>query len=250
MQDRDASARSPRTLRRSGACTRVAPIGVGSAGRTVRARLESLLEGVLAQEMSRSEDSTRGGAQHVALFDLDGTLADYDRQMRRDLEAIKAPGEPDYPLHDRSAPKYFGVRLDLIKAQPGWWLSLPRLSLGFHVLQLVEELGFEIQIMTKGPHNTPSAWMEKVQWCRENISPAVKVTVTEDKSLAYGHVLVDDTPAYVETWLERNRQGVGIVPAQPANAGFEHPGVVRYDGMNLDEVRQALQSVRSAREES
>ncbi len=198
--------------------------------------------------MSRSEDSTTCGAQHVALFDLDGTLADYGRQMRRDFEAIKAPGEPDYPFHDRSAPKYFGVRLDLGKAQPGWWLRLPRISLGSDILQLAEELGFEIQVMTQGPHNRPSAWMEKVKWCHENISPAVKVTVTEDKSLVFGHVLVDDTPAYVETWLKRNRQGVGIMPAHPANAGFEHPGVVRYDGSNLEKVREALQSVRIARE--
>jgi len=180
----------------------------------------------------------------LALFDLDGTLADYDGRMRRDLDGLRGPSEPAFEVHDRSAPEHVWRRLDLVKAQPGWWLGLPRLPLGFDILDLVRELGFQVQVLTSGPHNTPSAWSEKVSWCHANIDPGVRVTVTEDKSLVYGKVLVDDTPEFLMGWLEHHTHGWGVMPAHEANAGFRHPRVIRYDGGNLDEVRAALAAVR------
>jgi 5'-nucleotidase len=180
---------------------------------------------------------------HIALFDMDGTLADYEGRMRRDLKRLEGLDKTAYPLHDRTAPKYFGARLDLIKAQAGWWLSLPKLPLGFDLLQAARELGFQIQVLTIGPHDTPSAWSEKVQWCHQKLGRSVKVTVTEDKSLVYGKILVDDSPKYLLQWLEHHADGLGVVPAQPGNAGFKHPNVIRYDGTNLEEVRTKMQSV-------
>ncbi len=180
---------------------------------------------------------------HIALFDLDGTLADYNGRMREELNRLKVPDEPDYPLHGRSGPVYHGARIDLVKTQPGWWLSLPKLTLGFDILDLARELGFQVQVLTMGPHNTPSAWMEKVQWCHTHIDRAVKVTVTEDKTLVYGKLLVDDTPEYLVRWLDHHLHGWGVVPAQPANEGFEHPRVVRYDGTNLAAVRSMMISM-------
>ena len=180
---------------------------------------------------------------NIALFDIDGTLADYNGRMRHDLKKLQGPGETEYALHDHKSPEYFGVRLDLIKSQTGWWLSLPKLTLGFDVLRVAQELGFQVQVLTMGPHNTPSAWSEKVQWCHLHIGRSVKVTVTEDKSLVYGKVLVDDTPEYLQSWLDLHPKGWGVVPAQPANEGFEHPRVVRYDGSNLDLVRRRMQSI-------
>lgn len=43
--------------------------------------------------------------------------------------------------------------------------------------------------------------------------------------------------------LEYHANGLGVMPAQPANEGFEHPKVIRYDGTNLDEVRTKMLSV-------
>ncbi|MFO0875624.1 MAG: hypothetical protein U0575_16895 [Phycisphaerales bacterium] len=180
---------------------------------------------------------------HIVLFDIDGTLADYEGAMRRDLRRLSAPGEPQYELHDHAAPAYFGARLDFIKGQPGWWRELPRLQHGFDILEVARELGAEIQILTTGPHNTPSAWMEKVQWCHANVGERSKVTVTEEKSLVFGKILVDDTPDYHRAWLERHPHGWGVMPVAPTNAGFTHPRVVRYDGSNLDEVRARMRAV-------
>ena len=191
----------------------------------------------------RSKQNSKQGTHEIALFDLDGTLADYDIQMIRDLRRIQERGETDYSPHDRLAPRYFGSRLDLIKSQSGWWLKLPKLKRGFDILRVAQELGFQIQVLTMGPHNTPSAWMEKVLWCHKNIGRSVKVTVTEDKSLVYGKILVDDTPEYLIGWLDRHPKGWGIMPCKSVNEEFQHPRVTRYDGTNLSVVRKQMQSV-------
>jgi len=180
----------------------------------------------------------------LALFDLDGTLADFEGPMRRDLDRLAGPGEPSFEVHDRSAPAYVGAREQLIKSHPGWWLSLPRLALGFELLQLTRELDYQVQILTSGPHDTPSAWSEKVAWCHVNIDRAVRVTVTEDKRLVEGTLLVDDSPQFLADWLEEHERGWGIMPAHRSNASFRHPRVIRCDGANLAEVRARLQALR------
>lgn len=191
---------------------------------------------------AKLQHASNNKARPIALFDLDGTLADYELRMRRDLRRIAAPGEPAFALHDRDAPRYFGARLDLIKSQPGWWCGLPRLELGFDILNIARELDFHIEVLTNGPHNTPAAWMEKVQWAQRHIDKAVKVTVTEDKRHSYGHVLVDDTPEYLLAWLDHHPHGWGVAPAQPSNEGFAHPRVIRFDGSNLAAVHKLMKA--------
>ncbi len=176
----------------------------------------------------------------IALFDIDGTLADYEGRMRRDLKKLQGPNDTTHALHDYKAPDYFWARLDLIKAQTGWWLGLKRLQLGFDLLKVAQDLEFQIQILTVGPHDTPSAWSEKVQWCHKYVGRSVKVTVTEDKSIVYGKILVDDSPDIISVWLENHPHGLGVLPAATLNEGFDHPRAIRYDGTNLEMVKAQM----------
>jgi hypothetical protein len=66
------------------------------------------------------------------------------------------------------------------------------------------------------------------------------VTITHDKGLVYGAVLVDDWPDYILKWLEHRPRGLVIMPAHDHNAGFTHHNVVRYDGTNIDEVKARM----------
>ncbi len=61
----------------------------------------------------------------------------------------------------------------------------------------------------------------------------------------YGKMLTDDWPNYMIRWLEWRPRGLGIMPAQKWNEGFEHSNVVRYDGTNLAEVRDRMEAIRA-----
>lgn len=56
----------------------------------------------------------------VALFDLDGTLADYDKALKRDMIAQQSPTEPSYAgVPDDKAPGYLRNRAKLIHMKIG-----------------------------------------------------------------------------------------------------------------------------------
>jgi hypothetical protein len=173
----------------------------------------------------------------VALVDLDGTLADYDTAITRDLEPLLAPGEEN--TRASHALPHIRARIKLIRSQPGWWKKLKLLEGGFKMLDLLRSLDFSLNILTKGPSSNINAWTEKVKWCQCHV-PDAAITITQDKSLVYGKVLFDDWPPYVTAWLKYRPRGLVIMPAHVWNRDFEHPQVIKYTGDNLDEVEARL----------
>ena len=66
-------------------------------------------------------------------------------------------------------------------------------------------------------------------------------SVTSDKSLIYGKVLVEDWPPYVEKWLKWRKRGLEVLMDRPYNRGFKHPNVVRSNHSSFDEVFARMQ---------
>lgn len=185
----------------------------------------------------------------VGLFDMDGTLFDYDGQLRRDLEALMSPNE-EMPenIFDESIP-WIKARMHLIKSQPGWWRDLPKFQLGWDVYEAAIELGFCIDILTKGPRSKPQAWAEKVECIMRHFPEEVVPNIVgKTKKRYYGAFLCDDYPPYVEDWLKHRPRGLAIMPAHRYNEKFSHPNVIRYDGTNLNQVREALEIVRDRKD--
>lgn len=171
----------------------------------------------------------------IALVDMDQTLCDYEGAMLSELKKVVA-------YHSLEANKPI---VDIIKKVPGFWRNLPKIELGFKIINLLKSYGYDIHILSKGPYNTTSAWTEKVEWCRYHL-PGVPVTITENKGLVYGKILVDDWPEYCEQWLAYRPRGQVIMPAYHYNEGFDkkYPGrVVRTDGTNLDRVEEIIKWV-------
>jgi 5'-nucleotidase len=174
----------------------------------------------------------------IALIDLDGTVADYDTEMRAQMALLRAPGEPEYthrPTYDEDAPAHITARRKAIQRQVGFWKNLKPIALGFQVVEELRRLQFGLHVLTKGPTSTPNAWSEKLEWCKEHL-PDAGVTISGDKSLVYGRVLFDDFPPYFEKWLSVRPRGLVICLPHPWNEGYdkggpkEHPNVFRYHG--------------------
>lgn len=183
----------------------------------------------------------------LALVDLDGTLADYAGSMTRDMLRLASPEEMLQMANQlvQDSDYFYKIphlkaRMDLIKAQPNWWLNLEPLPAGFKVVSMLRDLKFRLNILTRGNKNLSASWGEKHAWARARV-PDADVSIVSDKTPHYGRVLVDDWPDYVVPWLNKRARGTVIMPAQPWNVGFSHPQVVRYDG-NDDEVYAALKA--------
>lgn len=194
----------------------------------------------------------------TALFDMDGTLDDFEGQMRKDLQDISSPEETNLyldDLHSLNLPSHIDKRIRLIKNSPNWWLNLPKFQLGFDLLEIAVELDFQIKIYSKAPRATTLAWSQKVDWINQNIPKTyicdgqekevkIDVTVTGKKGFLDGDFLVDDYIPYVEKWLEWKKDAFAIVPANPWNEGFSHPNAIRYDGYGIGEIYKILERIK------
>lgn len=179
----------------------------------------------------------------IALYDMDGTLFDYETKLKEDLEKIAYPNEPKIKL-SKDNPDYLQNRINLITSQESWWENLPRFKLGWDVFEITKELGYSHTILTQGPRSKPLAWSGKKKCIAKHLGEDFDIMITRNKGLVYGKVLVDDFPPYIENWLKWRKNGQVIMPANEFNEYFKHPQVIRYDGTNLKEVRFALEEMK------
>lgn len=180
----------------------------------------------------------------VGLFDMDGTLFDYEGQLRKDLIALMSPEEsmPEN-LWDESL-DYIKNRMDLIKSIPGWWAKLPLLQMGWDIFNVATNLDFELEVLTKGPRSKSLAWKEKLESITI-VAPNLTVNIVgKNKSLYYGRFLVEDYTPYLAGWLKHRPRGLGILIDNKSNRDFAHPNVIRYNGENLSEIERHLVAVR------
>jgi len=186
-------------------------------------------------------DSSEDGP--IALFDLDGTLADFDGAMVAAMNSLAHPDEPAWTstMMEAEEPPHITARRRLVKKIPGFWRGLAKLEDGFRVLSLAHIIGYRTIVLSRGPKKNSLAWGEKLDWCLNNLSEDCQVTLTMDKGIVYGRVLVDDWPPYIKAWLEFRKRGLVIMPARPWNIDFKHPQVLRYVlGVNDVNVSNAL----------
>jgi 5'-nucleotidase len=182
--------------------------------------------------------------EKIALFDLDGTLCDYEKSLIGMLNAIISPHEGRFCAVPRDdAPQYLRTRMNLIRASAEWWANLPRFKLGFDIWGYIGSLGFRRMVLTAGPKRNANAWAGKKLWIDKNLGIDTEVTITRDKGLVYGKILVDDWPDYIKRWLEWRPRGLVIMPASNSNCDFAHPQVVRYTGRNLNAVKRAIREM-------
>ena len=180
----------------------------------------------------------------IALFDMDGSLFDYDGAMIRDLNELRAPEEPlikNQNLWTMEKQPHMKARMDLIKFKPGWWLDLKPITLGFDIFKMAKEIGYECHILTKGPHKHSNAWSEKKDCIRKHFGEDVPVHIVSNKGLVYGAVLYDDYPEYMDMWKDARPRGLGIMPLNMGNENYSRKGYIMAKIANLGIVRLELE---------
>lgn len=176
----------------------------------------------------------------VALVDMDGTLCDFRGALDHDVRRVL-----DGRGENVQVPACVIQEIEwLIRGQAGWYRNLKPLQLGFDIVRLLQEIGFRIMIMTKSSKESKNAWSEKVAWIAEHL-PEVDVTVTQDKSLVYGRVLVDDYPNHFLKWMDHRPRGIVVMPSQAWNKGTSKR-------LNLHSVasREDLEALRPVLEDA
>jgi phosphoglycolate phosphatase-like HAD superfamily hydrolase len=182
---------------------------------------------------------------NIGLFDLDGSLADYAGQLKQDLNKVLNKTDLDKLNElgiwavDESEP--FKSLIRLIRHQPNWWKNLTPITDGLDIFNIAYQIGFDNHVLTKGPKHYPQAWKEKVEWCQQYLGQDIDIHITSDKGMVYGKFLYDDYPDYMLRWLSRRPRGLGIMPVNGFNKDFSHPQVIKWDGTNYDEVKEALE---------
>lgn len=70
-------------------------------------------------------------SEDIALFDMDGTLCDYDSALSYEMNRLRSPNESEFvpPMRD-DMPDYLKNRADLIRSREEWWAGLPKFQLG------------------------------------------------------------------------------------------------------------------------
>lgn len=186
------------------------------------------------------------GDEVIALFDMDGVLCDYEKAMFEDLDKIRSKKEPKVVSRiNDTAPQYLKNRAFLIRNSEEWWMNLPKFKLGWDVLKIAKKLGFKIVILSKSPSRIPSAYSGKKKWIENNLGKHIDVVIlNRDKGIVYGRILVDDNPVFIKSWLKYRPRGLVIMPASNDNRSYGHPQVIRYDGKNLKEVREAMKKAK------
>lgn len=182
----------------------------------------------------------------ICLFDMDGTLFDYDKTMKEKYKTLMSP-EETFPTDlswsdDHETPNHVVARVKLIRSQPGFWKNLPILDKGHKILIIAKEIGYDCHILTKGPKSHPLAWMEKVQAIQHHYGDMDIDIVGRDKSHRYGRVLVDDWPLYIDGWLKHRPRGLAILPTHPWNSNYTHPNAIHYDGTDTTNLEQHLKA--------
>ena len=189
--------------------------------------------------------ATKRETEKICLCDMDGMVADYSGQLMRDLKKLAGPDEPEYKMDwSDKLPEHIWNRVELIKNSKDWWLNLPKLNDGFTLVYLALAIGYDLHVLTKGPKRTKTAWSQKVQWCANHLPEDTNVTITQDKSLMYGRVLMDDYPDYVKPWLDNRPRALAVLPLRDWNKDFRHPNAIHYDEKDpnsLVEVRIRMQ---------
>lgn len=171
----------------------------------------------------------------LVFFDLDGTLADFDKAVTERIREMLPPGTQFSRIESEMTPEITAM-YENIKRLPGFWRNLEVIQDGHRLFEFFKSCNARMHILTRASRRNPRCWAEKVEWVNEHY-PDTPITITMKKEVTRGDVLVDDMPSYLEAWLKNNPTSKALMPDQPWNQDFAHERCMRVKDITFEKLK-------------
>lgn len=156
------------------------------------------------------------------LLDVDGVIADFYGQTRRDLVRAGgpelAPDPASWHFLDSIGAKWRDVIWDIWHAE-GWVGRIPTYDGSVEAVNSARRLGYDVHFVTSVGFVTHRTWhRERVEWLTNwfRADPA-DVTFTSKKEFVRGDIFVDDKAGVPQEWARMNPDGIGVIWDHPYN---------------------------------
>ena len=163
----------------------------------------------------------------MILLDCDGVLADFVGAIRRELRRERLPIEEDQIKHldlSQSLSKEQMRVVRLIEKDPSFCYSIKPYP---YARELIAALaGVDYAILT-APWTPPNWCDERLSWLEDKLGvPRDRVIFAAGpiKKLVRGNLLVEDSPANIESWQRNNTTGRTVLVRRPWNQPYDSVG--------------------------
>jgi 5'(3')-deoxyribonucleotidase len=178
----------------------------------------------------------------VVLIDMDGVLADFDKEILSRLGA----GHPRIPIAASRTNFYiaedYPEHTELVRAisnEKGFFASLPLVDNALHGWNKILEHGYAPRICSSPISTNPYSKVEKLGWLEKHFVPVFggyvveQAIITKDKDEYDGIALIDDRPEVRNTdrasWQH-------IIFDRPYNRASQQPRLYGWEDDNLLEL--------------
>jgi len=166
------------------------------------------------------------GERMIILIDQDGVLANYEERMldifhEEHPEIPRIPHEEltEFNTHKAYSEEYW-EEIENIALRPDFFRSLPPIDGAIEGVQELLRLGVGVRICTAPKKIFKHCVGEKYEWIHRHFGQKMvnKITLTRDKTLVRGEILIDDKP---EITGSRKPEWEHVLFDQPYNRHIE-----------------------------
>jgi 5'(3')-deoxyribonucleotidase len=155
------------------------------------------------------------------LLDVDGVICDFISSYLELVNRVTGRAHTiaditDFEFKSLGLTDHDRGQIEALMFQPGWVRSLSALPGAYDGLRLLRSRGHDLVFVTSPWRGHPTWAFEREQWLLERF-PDCKIIHTNHKRYVSGHVLIDDKPEHVNSWMLANPIGIGVLWDAPYN---------------------------------
>ncbi len=161
-------------------------------------------------------------------FDMDGVLSDFNKGI---VELCKI----EAPTQNPNTPEYDERMFNAMRGVDHFYYRLEPMEGALDLFREVRRIhGEKVEILTAIPkaiRNIIGADTDKQEWVKKYLGGDVKVNIVlrRDKPLFaknFNHLLIDDTPNNIDSWIGAGGDGLLFINAEFARAELVKRGIL------------------------